>query len=51
VNSFVFPFSWLGLFLVQLKMFALIAFNTEGVPLKYLAKDTEAAAIAQLDNC
>jgi hypothetical protein len=51
VNIFVFASSWLGLFPVQLTWLALIAFNTEEAPLKYLAKDTEAAAIAQLDNC
>jgi len=30
---------------------ALIALNTEEAPMKYLAKETEAAAFAQLDNC
>jgi hypothetical protein len=46
VNSFAISSSWLGLFPVQLVLFALIAFNTEEAPVKYLAKDTEAAAIA-----
>jgi hypothetical protein len=50
MNSFVISSSWLGLFSDQLTIFALITFNTEEETLKYLAKDTEAAAIAQLDN-
>jgi hypothetical protein len=50
MNSFVISSSWLGLFSDQLPIFALITFNTEEETLKYLAKDTEAAVIAQLDN-
>jgi hypothetical protein len=51
MNSFVISSPWLGLFPVQLTWFALFAFNTENAPVKYLAKDAEAAVIVQLDNC
>jgi hypothetical protein len=50
MNSFVIPCSPLVLFRVQLALLALVAFNTEEAPVNYLAKDTEAATIAQLDN-
>jgi hypothetical protein len=50
MNSFVISSSWLDLFPVQLALLAFVAFNTEEAPVNYLAKDTEAAAIAKLDN-
>jgi hypothetical protein len=51
MNSCVISSSWLGLFRIQLTLFAPVAFNTVKAPVKYLAKETEAAVIAQLDNC
>jgi hypothetical protein len=50
MSSFVVSSSWPGLFPVQLAWLALIAFNTAKATVNYLAKDTEAAVIAQLDN-
>jgi hypothetical protein len=51
MNSFAISSAWLQLFRVQLTWFALIVFNTEEAPVKYSAQDTEAAVVAQLDNC
>jgi hypothetical protein len=50
MNSFVVSCPCPGLFLVQLTLVALVASNTEEATVKYLAKDTEAVVIAQLDN-
>jgi hypothetical protein len=51
VNIVVISCACLGLFPVQLARLALIAMNTEEAPVKYLAQNTEAAVLTQLDNC
>jgi hypothetical protein len=50
MNSFVISSLLPGLFPVQLMWSALIAFNTEEATVHYLAKDMEAAVIAQFDK-